>query len=787
MAAVESGAGPALRQLGPYRIEGVLGDGAMGRVYLAHEEVPNRQVALKVLRSFGQHQAVEWRFRREIELLGGLEHPHIARLYAGGQLDTPEGPVAYLAMEVVRGEDLARYVEHRRLPPRECLRLLAKIARAVHHAHTRGVIHRDLKPANILVDEHGEPRILDFGVAHVIGDEATQLTAAGEILGTVPYMAPEQLAGEARALDPRCDVYALGVIAYRLLAGQMPYPGIESMTVVGALGVLLRQQPQRLSRVAPQTRGDIETLVMKAMAADRAQRYDSAADLAADIERVLAYQPIQARPPTLRYVTGLMVRRHKLAAAAALALLIMLVAATAVSTHFAFAERQARETAEARLAEREAVNDFLREMLASADPQHAMGERLTVLNVLDAARGTLGPQSGLPGAAEAQLRRTLGNTYSGLGRNADALAELRAAQLLLDRTGASVGDRLRLRIETAVALAAAGQEQAAAEVIGAVVGELDADPAADPRLRLIARFRQAAILDQQGAIDEPERILLQAIAESTRLLGAQHRLTLEMQSQHTLSLHRQGRYADATRVGREVAHRLETSLGADHPRTLEALEILAVNLRDQDQLAEAEALLRRTSEAKRRVLGPEHPETLLSLGNLAVVLSVQQQLEEAWTIIGAAYRGLLDSLGPEAEGTIAVANYYALVASERKDYAEAVRVLGTLVAQARRRPEGPLPSDLVDFNNLGSNLISLQRPREALTVYDELLPLAVKQLGAVHAHTAIFRVNRAKALVALGDRRAAREELDLALPVLREQLGAEHSRVKATEAIRAGL
>ncbi len=784
---VESGAGPMPRQLGPYRIEGVLGDGAMGRVYLAHEEGPQRQVALKVLRSFGQHRGVEWRFRREIELLGGLEHPHIARLYAGGQLETPEGPVAYLAMEVVRGEDLARYVEHRRLPPRGCLHLLAKIARAVHYAHTRGVIHRDLKPANILVDEHGEPRILDFGVAHVIGDEATQLTAAGEILGTVPYMAPEQLGSEARALDPRCDVYALGVIAYRLLAGQMPYPGIESMTVVGALGLLLQQQPQRLSRVAPQARGDIETLVMKAMAADRAQRYDSAADLAADLERVLAYQPIQARPPTLRYVAGLMVRRHRLAAAAALAVLILLVTATAISTHFAFAERQARETAEARLSEREAVNDFLREMLASADPQHAMGERLTVLNVLDAARGTLAPPSGLPGAAEAQLRRTLGNTYSGLGRNADALTELRAAQVLLEQTEASAGDRLRLRIETAVALAAAGQEAAAVAAINAVVQALDADPSADPRLRLIARFRQAAILDQQGAIDEPERILLQAIAESTRLLGAQHRLTLEMQSQYTLSLHRQGRYDEATRVGREVAQKLEVTLGPVHPRTLEALEILAVNLRDQDQLEEAETLLRRTSEAKRRVLGAEHPETLLSLGNLAVVLSVRQQLDEAWTIVGAAYRGLLDSLGPEAEGTIAVANYYALVASERKNHAEAARVLATLVAQARRRPEGPLPSDLVDFNNLGSNLTSLQRPREALAVYDELLPLAEQQLGAAHAHTAIFRVNRAKALVAMGDQRAAREELDRALPVLREQLGADHSRVKTTEAIRAGL
>ncbi len=774
------------RLLGPYRIEGVLGDGAMGRVYLAREDEPNRKVALKVLRVTETGGGFEWRFRREIELLGTLEHPHIARLYAGGRLETAEGPLPYLAMEYVRGQDLATYADAHALPQRARLELVACIARAVHYAHTRGVIHRDLKPANILVDDAGAPRILDFGVAHVNGEDATQLTAAGEILGTVPYMAPEQLSGDRQRIDPRCDVYALGVIAYRLLAGQMPYPGIENLTVVGALGLLLQQQPLRLSRVAPQTRGDVETLVMKAIAADPAQRYASAADLAADIERYLAQQPIQARPPTLRYVAGLLIRRHKIAAVAAATVLVLLIVASIVSTRYALAEREARETAETRLAEREAVNDFLREMLASADPQHAMGERLTVLNVLDVARGTL-DSAGLPEMAEAQLRRTLGNTYSGLGRNADALTELARAAELMAQADVAEHDPLRLRIETAVAQAAAGQEASAVSTINAVIAELDANPAADARLRLQARFRQAAILDQAGALDEPEAILAATITAASELLGPDNALTLQMQSQYTLSLHRQGRYEESTRLGREVARRLEATLGPDHPRTLEALEVLAVNLRDQEQLEEAETLLRRTSAAKRRVLGETHPETRLSLGNLAVVLSLRKQLDEAWALIGPAYEGLVESLGPQAEGTIALANYYAMVATERKDYAAAVRVLAELVAQARQRSGGPTPSDLVDFNNLGNNLLALQRAPEARAIFDELLPMAETQLGADHPHTAVFRVNLAKALIASGERLHAAAALDRALPVMREHFGAEHSRVKIAEDLRAEL
>ena len=414
-----------LGQLGGYRLLSELGVGAAGQVYLAQQSDPAREVAIKVLRSASA--AGRQRFEREVSLLASLEHTNIARLYDAGTEAGPAGEVPYLVMEYVRGQDLIAYAQTAALSTAQRLALMAQVARAAHFAHTRGVIHRDLKPANILVNERGEPKILDFGVAHVTADDATQMTGAGEILGTLAYMSWEQLCGEAKQVDARSDVYALGAIAYELLSGELPYPGLRSDTLVSALGRMQREAPRKLSAHLPAARGDIETLVMKALSQDAAQRYGSAAEFAADIERYLKQQPIEARPPTLGYVLGLFVRRHKALSTAAGLALASLIAAVAVSLSFAISESQARAAAEGRLAEREAVTQFLIDMLTTADPSNALGRKLTVLEVLDSARAELTADQQLPTDVRSQLQRALGLTYVALGESDQGLTLLEPA------------------------------------------------------------------------------------------------------------------------------------------------------------------------------------------------------------------------------------------------------------------------------------------------------------------------------------------------------------------------
>ena len=209
-------------RLGPYRLLRPLGEGASGTVWLAEQAEPRRDVAIKLLRDGSS--AMRLRFAREAQLLAMLEHPGIARLYAADVADGPRGPQPFLAMEYLPGPNLMRHAAS--LPLRERISLLALVCRAVHHAHSRGVIHRDLKPANILIDAYGHPKVLDFGIAHLIAgaDSPDGMTRHGEVLGTLPYMSWEQIGGAAGARDPRCDVFALGVIGYELVCGQRPWP-----------------------------------------------------------------------------------------------------------------------------------------------------------------------------------------------------------------------------------------------------------------------------------------------------------------------------------------------------------------------------------------------------------------------------------------------------------------------------------------------------------------------------------------------------------------------------------
>jgi serine/threonine protein kinase/Tfp pilus assembly protein PilF len=307
LASEAADAGPRLA-FARYRIVRLIGEGGMGSVYEAEQDRPSRTVALKIIKPGISSPRLLRRFEQESEALGRLQHPGIAHIYEAGTADTGFGPQPYFAMEFIRGRTLTDYAEAARLPLRARLEIVARIAEAAHHAHQRGLIHRDLKPANILVDESGQPKILDFGVARTTDSEVTLQTDAGQLLGTLAYMSPEQVLGDPLEIDARSDVYALGVVLYELLAGRLPY-------TIGRLPETIRaireEEPLRLGAVNRSCRGDLETIVATALAKDKARRYGSAGELAADIRRYLHDEPIVARAPGLGYRLQKFTRRNK--------------------------------------------------------------------------------------------------------------------------------------------------------------------------------------------------------------------------------------------------------------------------------------------------------------------------------------------------------------------------------------------------------------------------------------------------------------------------------------------
>ncbi|HKI20778.1 MAG TPA: serine/threonine-protein kinase, partial [Isosphaeraceae bacterium] len=280
--------------IGRYRILRRHGEGGMGTVYEAEQENPRRTVAVKVIRSDFVSRELVNRFKHEAQILARLQHSGIAQVHEAGM---SEDGRPFFAMEFIRGMSLDEYVRGRGLDPPACLELVAMVCDAVQHAHDKGVVHRDLKPGNIMVDESGQPKVLDFGVAHVTAADlltTSSQTQTGQLLGTLSYMSPEQLDARPSGLDGRSDVYTLGVILFELLAHRLPYH-LDQLPVHEVARVIDQQEPFLLGSIDSRYRGDVEIIVAKALEKDKTRRYASAGDLASDIRRYLRGEAIVAR------------------------------------------------------------------------------------------------------------------------------------------------------------------------------------------------------------------------------------------------------------------------------------------------------------------------------------------------------------------------------------------------------------------------------------------------------------------------------------------------------------
>ncbi len=320
--------------IGRYRIIRVLGRGGMGIVYEAEQDEPRRTVALKVIPWKSMSAEGLRRFRNEAHMLGRLHHSGIAQVYDSGTADTGEGAQPFIAMEYIRGKPLNDYAKDQHLSMRDSLALMARVCDAVHHAHLKGVIHRDLKPGNIVVTELGDPKILDFGVARATDSDlqiTTMMTLAGQLIGTVPYMSPEQVGGDPDEIDARCDVYALGVNLFELLSGRLPYD-LERRTIPEAARIIQEEDPLRLSSMGFAFRGDVDTIVATAIEKQPERRYQSAESLGADIRRFLDYEPIVARPVSTVYRFRKFMRRHKAIVGGVLTTMLVLLAGVMVAT-----------------------------------------------------------------------------------------------------------------------------------------------------------------------------------------------------------------------------------------------------------------------------------------------------------------------------------------------------------------------------------------------------------------------------------------------------------------------
>jgi serine/threonine protein kinase len=686
-------------KIGDYQILREIGRGGMGVVYEAQQSSPNRRVALKLLSPMQTTADAVKRFQRETELLGRLQHQGIAQIFEASTFDAGQGSQPYFAMELVEGRPITDYANEEDLDTRARLALLAELCDVIQYAHDRGVIHRDLKPANILVatsnttvenvqsrnlSPSARIKILDFGIARIADPNLatnTLQTSTGQIVGTISYMSPEQASGDPKAIDPRTDVYTLGVLAYELLSQSLPHSS-KGMMLHDAVRAIREDDPTDLGTIDSTLRGDVETIVAKALEKERVRRYDSAAEMAADIRRHLSDLPIHARPQSSLYQLRKFARRNRtLVGGVAATLIVAIVGATVAMGYAIDSQKRANELERVAqfyssqwssidlgvMAERlkeSTVKGISREQVRSGTGPELNADRqelerllkqtdfaLVAMQFLDetvfnTARTTLNQQfEDLP-QVRAQLLETLSQTMHRLGLVRQA-APLQETALELHRKEFGDAHRSTLRSLSLLGNIRLGQGkglEAAQLLRPALEGQRRLLPANSPEIRSTLTWLGMCVETQEEGL----AIKRELLGLSMERLGPEDPHTLHLQADILLMEGKRGLSADQ-RLKSLIAYRKK--FGEHNLSTLIATGNLAVEFHSLGRIEEAEALARKALAGSREQLGEQHPQTTNFMSILGQLLCVRGQLDEAEIHLRKSLALRLEHHGPNDKTT----------------------------------------------------------------------------------------------------------------------------------------
>lgn len=660
--------------IGSCRIVRVLGSGGMGTVYEAEQDHPRRTVALKVMRPGVDEQLHLEYFHREAELLASLRHPHVAQVYSAGvHEETVEGRavrMAYLVMEPVEdAKDIVAYAESHGLGTRARIDLLLAVADALSQAHRRGLVHRDVKPSNLLVDGHGNVKVIDFGIAHMMGSAP----ADGATAGTLRYMSPEQQAGAATP-DIRADVYSLGIV----------------------LGELLTDDDS-----------EIEWIRKKATCPDPEGRYDNAGDFAQDLRKRLANFPLDAVPASAVYRARKFVRRHRLlVAAAAIAVISAIAGVGGLAAGYVEARAQ-REAAEARAAEAEAVVEFIQKMLVAAQPWHGGGE-VTVHEFLERSAKSIDAEfADQPGVA-AVLHQTIGWSFRGIGKPLAAEPSLtRAVELMKTLPTSRPRQILVAEQRLALVMSELGKTAEAADMVADVAERAERLLGPDDDITLAALDLRAICLSTLGRAEEAAVILKRVIEISDRRFGDKSKASMAHRNNLVSVLARLGRYKEAAEQASRVEDTMIESFGRAHPDTLVTMQNRAALLYLTRDYVQSEELTRKVLEHCDARLGAENTQTVLSRYWLGAALNGQERFADA--------RAILEPLVPIVHKVQGTDHSYALkteielakALAGQGERAEAIRI----ARGVEQRLAGRTDVSSKTLRNEVSRLLGGQKPR----------------------------------------------------------------------------
>ncbi len=819
-----------------YKIRQEIGEGGMGTVYLAEQLQPvRRMVALKLIKPGMDSRNVLARFESERQALALMDHPNIARVLDAGT--TADGR-PFFVMDLVKGIPITEYCDAHRLDLDARLALFRQVCSAVQHAHQKGIIHRDLKPSNILVEAHDDkpvPKVIDFGLAKATSGmrltEQSLFTAFGSVAGTPLYMAPEQARFNALDVDTRADIYALGVILYELLTGSTPIAResiqraaideilrvvrevepptpssrISTSEALPSLAANRHVEPARLSRLV---RGDLDWIVMKALAKERERRYASAIGLADDLERHLNHEPVSAGPPTAAYRLRKFVRRNRVQVTAAALVLLALVLGVVGTTlgliearrQETIAVREARAKEDARRAEAEQrriadeqrqhaekglaqvtkMNDILGSIFKDLNPQNAQkdGKPLSAVlgERLDRATAEIeGEATGDP-LAVARMQMTLGRSQLRPGLPGSGDRAVHQGPRHLRRPARTRPPRdAQEHEQPRQQLCRRRPDRPGAE---ALRGDADAHggqssgPTTPTRSRAWATSPTATWLAGQN--DRALKLFEETLTLRRAKLGPDHPDTLSSMNNLANSYSAAGQTDRALKLFEETLALRRAKLGPDHPDTLISMNNLAASYAAAGQTDRALKLREETLALRKAKLGPDHPDTLRSMTNLANSYEAAGQTDRALKLREETLALQKARLGPDHPGTLIsmnnLANSYA--AAGQTDRALKLREETLALLRAKLGPDHP--DTLTSMDNLANNYQAAGQHDRALKLHEETLALQRSKLGPDHPSTLVSMGNLAGSYADTGQHERAVKLFEETLSLTRAKLGPDH-------------
>jgi serine/threonine protein kinase len=736
---------------GRYKLRQQIGEGGMGTVWMADQTEPvKRKVAVKLIRvERGQSKTILARFEAERQAIALMDHPHIAKLLDAG---TTETGAPFFVMELVKGVPLNDFCDTHKLTIPDRLNLFTQICSAVQHAHQKGIIHRDLKPGNILVESHDGkpvPKVIDFGLAKATTglqlSEQSLFTAFGSVMGTPLYMAPEQATFNAVDVDTRADVYALGVILYELLTGttpltketmkkaaldemlrlvreqEAPTPSSRLSSADSTPGVAANRQtePAKLGRFV---KGELDWIVLKALAKDRDRRYDTANGIARDVERFLNHEPVSAGPPSTRYRLQKFVQRNRgQVIAASLVLVALIGGMIGTSIGLVQAEHQRGLADDARRAETERAEGEAKERRRAEAGEKLAEDRLVLVQ---SEKKRAEEEKAVAVAVKDFLQKKL------LGQ-ADVREQ---ANALLTAGGSATGAKADQTIRQLL-------DRAAEEL---APGKVEASFPNQPRL-------QAEILDTIGVaylgvgdLDRAIDFLNRSLTLYTRHLSPNHPDSLQTTGNLAAAYQKLGKTDQALSLLEKVFELQKAELGPDHLDTITSMSNLAVVYLAARQPERALPLFEKTIELRKSKLSPDHPETLAAMNNLAVALATTGEKNRAYALLQEVLERRTASLGADHPDTLRSMNSVAHSYMEAGQFDKAVTMLKEALKLQEAKHGADNPQTIPTRFNLAAAYVQIGKTDQALPLFEKTVQLQNK-VGPDHPDTPYYMLILAQA------------------------------------------